>query len=175
MFHKNRRATYLPTRWGGAGAGHLTTPMMTYFSQRDPRWADDKLGASKIDMHHYGCTTTCIAMLTTYFGCPTFPDAIARLKRNYTKDGLIIWGNLSFSCMKWDWREYGYSALKVQQALNHPDRAVILEINNHKHWVVAARRSFFGDSYVCVDPWTGKKITVDAKDITGSSFFSRKK
>lgn len=150
---------------------------MKYFSQRDPRWANVKLGASNIDVYHYGCTTTCISMLSDYFGCLSYPDAIAKVKTNYTADGLILWSNLKFTKMAFVWRQYGRNDSLIRTSLKNPDTAVILQVNDGKHWVVALRPTVFGNDYVCLDPWTGKKCDVikTYKNITGSAHFTRKK
>lgn len=151
---------------------------MIYLSQRDPRWGSIKLGASNIDLYHYGCTTTCISMLSDYFKCRSLPDSIARIKENYTADGLILWRNLRFAGMKFDWRGYGRDDKKIQEYLKDPNKAVILQVNDGKHWVVAIRRTFLGlgSGYICVDPWTGKQCDVLKvyKNITGAAYFSKK-
>lgn len=37
----------------------------TIFSQRDRKWANDKMGKSGLTIHDYGCTITSLAMLLT--------------------------------------------------------------------------------------------------------------
>lgn len=151
---------------------------MIYLSQRDPRWGSIKLGASNIDLYHYGCTTTCISMLSDYFGGRIFPDAIARTVSNYTPDGLILWTKLQFAKMKFDWRGYGRDDKKIQEYLKDPNKAVILQVNDGKHWVVATRRTppGPGSGHICVDPRTGKQCDVLKvyKNITGAAYFSKK-
>lgn len=117
-------------------------------------------------------------MLSDYFKCLVYPDAIARKIKNYTRDGLIIWGNLEFEKMKFERREYGYVPKNIDAALAHPDTAVILQVNHGKHWVVAIRKSYLGlgSGYIAVDPWTGAKCDVFKvyKNITGAAYFRRK-
>jgi hypothetical protein len=42
--------------------------MVTAFSQRDPRWADERLGTSPLCMAEAGCLVTAVASLLTDFG-----------------------------------------------------------------------------------------------------------
>lgn len=149
---------------------------MQTFCQRDSRWQDVKLGASNLTIHSAGCTTCSISMLSDYFGCLVYPDAIAKTVKNYTKDGLILWQNLSFSCFKFDWRDYKLNDAKIQEYLKDPNKAVILNVSNGKHWVAAKRKTLFGNDYVCADPWTGKDCTATKAygNITGAAYFSRK-
>ena len=91
---------------------------MLYLSQRDPRWCEVKLGASKITVGRYGCTTTAVSMLSDYFGAWVRPDEIAHNAKNYTPDGLILWQNLSFPTMKFDKRTYGEHDEEIDAALD---------------------------------------------------------
>jgi hypothetical protein len=151
---------------------------MIYLSQNDKRWSADKLGSSPLTIGRYGCTTTCISMLSDYFKCYKNPKEIAHNVANYTKDGLIVWVNLKFDRMKFVRREYGRNDAKIDQALKNPNQAVILEVNNRSHWVVALRKTWFGlgSDYLILDPWTGRKEYALKKyhNITGSAFFAKK-
>lgn len=115
-------------------------------------------------------------MLSDYFGCLTFPDAIAKASGNYTQQGLIVWPNLKFEKMAFQRREYGRNDKEIRLALKDPNRAVILQVNDGQHWVVAIRSNFFGGGYTVLDPWTGKKCNVLKvyRNITGAAYFSRK-
>lgn len=149
---------------------------MSYFSQRDQRWVKDKLGASQLTVGRYGCTTTAISMLSSYFGCLRLPSELAHDVHNYTKDGLIVWKNLSFPKMKFVGREYTRNDEKIREYLKDPSKAVILEVNNHAHWVVAVSPTWTGNDYNIVDPWTGQKCTLKKvyKNITGAAYFEAK-
>lgn len=150
---------------------------MKYLSQRDPQWANVKLGASKLDMWRWGCTTTCISMLSDYFACYKSPSEIAHNAANYTKDGLVLWGNVSkfFKGMNFEWRQTGFLGARVDESLRHKDKAVILQVDNGKHWVVAVRKSILNGDYLIVDPWDGKKVWLRSRypNITGSAHFVR--
>lgn len=149
---------------------------MIYLSQRDERWGAVKLGASSLDVYHYGCTTTCISMLSDYFGSLAYPDAIAKVISNYTPEGLILWTKLQFIKMSFAWREYGRNDQLIKESLKDPNKAVILQVDDGKHWLVALRPTLLGNDYVCLDPWTGLKCNAIAtyKNITGSAHFVRK-
>jgi hypothetical protein len=148
---------------------------MKYLSQRDPKWAADKLGESTLTIGRWGCTTTAISMLSDYFNCYQSPLDIAKNVHNYTSDGLIIWGNLSFDKMDFVRREYGRNDTNLHEALKHPDKAVILQVNNGAHWVTAARPTKIGSDYVIIDPWDGTKTKAIARyhNITGAAYFER--
>lgn len=150
---------------------------MKYLSQRDPAWAGHKLGASNLTLGRWGCTTTAISMLSDYFNCFRSPLEIASNANNYTKDGLIIWKNLNFDKMKFEWREYGRNDAKIKAALLNPNEAVILQVNDMAHWIVAySSRWVKSGDYVIIDPWTGRKCTLlkNYHNITGAAYFSRK-
>lgn len=149
---------------------------MIYLSQRDPQWANVNLGASTLKMWRWGCTTNCIAMLSDYFKCYKSPLELAKNANNYTKDGLIIWGNLKFDKMAFDRRVYKEDKADIKAALAHKDRAVILQVDNGNHWVVALRPTLWGDDYVILDPWDGTKQYAKGKykNVTGYASFKRK-
>lgn len=149
---------------------------MSYFSQRDARWVKDKIGESSLTVGRWGCCLTSISMLSTYFGCLRLPSELAHDVHNYTKDGLIIWKNLTFPKMNFVSRGYSRDDEKIREYLKDPSKAVILEVNNHSHWVVAVSPTWTGNDYNIVDPWDGKKKTLKAsyKNITGAAYFEAK-
>lgn len=148
---------------------------MRYLSQRDPRWAATKLGGSALTVGRFGCTTTCLSMLSDYFGHWLDPASIAEHRDWYTKGGLVIWGKLAMPGMQHVGRLRYRSDTSIMRSLKNPNLAVMLEVNYGAHWVVAVRKTFFGTDYLCIDPWTGKVCTAvgDYKNITGSAHFQR--
>lgn len=149
---------------------------MIYLSQRDRRWAAQKMGASPLTVGRMGCTTTCVSMLSDYFKCYLSPKQIASVVKNYTKDGLILWWNLAFDKMQFVQRIRGFNKKAIDASLLHPDTAVILEVNYGAHWVVALRKSPDGKDYLVLDPWDGKKRWAKKAfaNISGSAHFKRK-
>ena len=149
---------------------------MKYFSQRDPRWSGQKIGESSLMIGRWGCCLTSISMISTYFDCPKLPSEIAADVHNFTKDGLVIWKNLTFSKMKFVMRDYGRNDEKIREYLKESGKAVIFEVDNKSHWVVGVKPTLFGNDYVIVDPWDGQKKTLKAsyKNITGATYFAWK-
>ena len=150
---------------------------MKILSQRDPKWAPDKLGSSQLTLGKFGCTTTCISMLTDFFGCFQSPLQIAHNIHNYTKEGLIIWENLKFDKMKFDTRiRWAPGENVINNALRDLNQAIMLEVNNHSHWVLALRKTLIGKSWIVADPWSGDKCDVLKRyhNITGAAIFKRK-
>lgn len=148
---------------------------MIYLSQRDPRWSTWLLGKSKLTVGRFGCTTTCISMLSDFFGSFIAPKDLAKDESLYTYGGLIIWENLNIPNMQFVKRLRYRSDSEIQKSLNGLNTAVILEVDYGSHWIVAVRKTWWKLDYLCIDPWTGKMCTAigDYKNITGSAHFKR--
>lgn len=158
---------------------------MIYLSQRNPLWAAVKLGQSNCTVGRFGCTTTCISMLSDYFKSFIDPGTLASKTLSYTKDGLIIWQSVdNIPLMKMDTlpdgkvkRLYGQNDAEIMASLKDKKKAVILQVNNGQHWVVALRRSLLNKKdYIVLDPWDGKQVSALKKyhNITGSAHFTAK-
>lgn len=151
---------------------------MIYLSQRDLRWASVKLGKSRLSVGRFGCVTTCISMLSDYFKSFFAPDTLATKTLSYTKDGLIIWQSVdNIPHMKFEKRLYGQNDAEILASLKDRKKAVILQVNNGQHWVVALRRSLWDKKdYIILDPWTGKQCSAlkTYHNITGSAHFISK-
>ena len=154
-----------------------------YLSQQDPRWSMDKIGDSTMTIWRYGCTTTCISMLTDYFGCYQTPDKIATNLKNYI-GGNVWWSNLDFPTFSFRWedgnqmtknpKDVDLNIVKAWLAPN-PDRACILEVANGSHWVVGLWYNDYDQDILAIDPWTGTTCYVfkTYKNITEASLFIR--
>lgn len=149
---------------------------MIIYSQRDPLWAEKAIGNTFYTIGRYGCTLTCIAMLASYFNEKLTPLDIARRCR-YTEDAKIIWASVKFENFEFDGRYYQENREMIDNALKDPNRAVILQVNNSKHWVVATSKTFFLDKYKIADPWYGDRATMAryGNQINGFALFTRKK
>lgn len=147
---------------------------MIILSQQNPTWGDARIGNSGITLARYGCTITGISMLSDYFGKWVAPDFIAS-KDWFTKDGLIIWSKINLSKMAFEKRLYGRNDAEILESVNHPDKAVLLQVQNY-HWVVCLGKIPFTNQYRIADPWFGdKSTTLRYKGfITGSAHFVRK-
>jgi hypothetical protein len=149
--------------------------MLNYLSQRDPKWANNKIGSSYLTIGKQGCTLTSVSMLSDLFGQCMFPDAIASHKDWFTSQGLIIWTKLAIPGLAFQWRQYGRNDTKILAALKNPNAGVLLQVGSGSHWVVATKKVLFKNSYWCIDPWQGDVCDVIKryKNITGSAFFSK--
>lgn len=147
---------------------------MQSFSQRDPRWANNKLGNSALTIGRYGCTTTCIADLSTYYG-DNFDPALAAKKIQYIQ-GLVIWGSCVFTNFQFWFRQQGRHDQDIKNALADPNLSVILNVANGSHWVVATGYDPRKNLYTIADPWLGDKADMSryGNNITGAAFFKRK-
>ena len=149
---------------------------MRILSQRDKAWRDANLGQSSLTVGRFGCTTTCLSMLSDYFNCYVTPAEIAHNAANYTKDGLVVWKNLKFGKFRFVARDYAEDRAKISEFIKDPDKAVILNVDGGHHWVVALRKSLVGNDWVVADPWNGDKCGAKAryKDVVGAAYFTLK-
>jgi hypothetical protein len=152
--------------------------MMQALSQRDPRWASEKLGTSYVTVGRYGCTITCLSMLSEYYKDFKTPRNLARYLK-YTKDGRVIWDSLpAVLPFKLEKRLYRRDDERIKKSLKDPNRAVIFQVDYH-HWVVACGTYKFAPwIYRVADPWIGKKAALikpflPYRQITGSAHFIR--
>ncbi len=159
---------------------------LTYLSQRDPRWANTKIGNSNTTIGRYGCAITCLSMISQFFGCYQLPDEIAKNAKNFEDDS-IVWIQLNFPKFSFRWREgslWNNAENKIDMEMlksymagesnkkNTEDRAVMLEVANRSHWVLALWPTY-DDDILAIDPWTGKTCEVlkTYGNITGASLF----
>lgn len=152
-------------------------PAMFYLSQRDPKWAGVRIGATRLTVANWGCVATSISMLSSYGGFYLTPAQIARAPGQFNALGEIIWmqlaktfkGRMTFQRRigsKKFWKRDD-AAIK-KSILGGPKLVCLLQVNNGKHWVVAT--GIAGNDYWCADPIDGKKKLVlkAYPNITGS-------
>lgn len=157
---------------------------MLQLSQRDSRWAADKMGASPLTLGRWGCTTTVVSMISDDLGCYKSPLQLAHNANNYTRDGLILWDSLNKTFeeqMRFVWRGYGakgkYTSMAdfspLLKALANPKQRVALEVNDGAHWVKLVKKNAIGRDWTIIDPWDGKECDVLARyhNITGYAIF----
>ena len=147
---------------------------MLSFSQRDPRWATRLIGGSFLTLGRYGCTITCIADLSTYFGDNLTPLQVNKICK-FTSGGLVYWASCRFAHFVFDRRAYGRSNLQIHTALKDPDRAVLLQVASASHWCVATGWQKEIADFKIADPWLGdfSNMARYGKDITGAAYFKR--
>jgi hypothetical protein len=143
---------------------------MLSYSQRDPKWADYKLGDSNLSIGRFGCTTTSIADLSTYFLDNLNPLEVSK-KIKYTQ-GLVIWSSCVFHHFRFERREYGRNDANIIRALKDPNKAVILNVAQGSHWVVATQAT---NPFGIADPWLGDRSTMARykNNITGAAYFTK--
>ena len=146
------------------------TRTMKLLGQRDPKWMDVKIADSTSSLYYYGCTITCISMLSSWYGCFKDPEWLAKNLR-FSYD-LVFWQSVSEKmCFRWVWRQYGRNEQKIDASLNGKTTSCILQINKG-HWVVAVGKD--GNNYRIADPWYPSYRTIPKSQITGSSHFDIK-
>lgn len=150
---------------------------MIYLSQRDKRWATALIGATKLTVGRWGCTLTCVSMLSSYYGCYKSPLELAKDRKLFNAQGEIIWGELARvfgGKIKFQIRRYGRDNKAILTSiLGSPKTAVIMQVANKSHWVVGT--GVYGTDFYCVDPLDGlKKLTLTTfGNITGSSHLTQ--
>jgi hypothetical protein len=124
--------------------------MMKSLCQKDPQWADDKIGASSLHVGAYGCALTCVADLSGAWNAANqvFPGQIAAHADWFTKpgdnpgEGLIKWGSLEVHGLRFEGRVRAWHQTAVLAASLDPNRAAMIEVTfpgAATHWVVAVR------------------------------------
>lgn len=148
---------------------------MTIYSQRDPRWANLLMGNSGLTVGRAGCVITDIAMLTTYFLPAKTPMKLLH-QLKFTNEGKIIWASASFENFAWYKRVYNRDEREIEVHIKNPRLAVILEVANRSHWVVATGYELLSKKIRIADPWTGDRASMDRyrNNITGASYFMKK-
>ena len=142
---------------------------MTLYCQRDPKWAGKTIGNSNSTIGAYGCTISCIASLSSWYGCDHDPAWMAKNLR-FLRD-LVLWQSISEKlCFKWVWRQYGYNESKILASLGGKTTSCLLQVYS-RHWVVGIRK--VGWYYYVADPYTGKRRFYPASAISGSSHFDK--
>jgi ABC-type bacteriocin/lantibiotic exporter with double-glycine peptidase domain len=149
--------------------------MLISYSQRDRRWATKVMKPSKLTLGRYGCTTSCIAMASTYFGENLTPANVCD-KIKYNIQGLILWETCNFKSFSFWFREFGRKDVNIKNALADKDLIVILQVANGSHWVVCTGYDSVNKTYKIADPWDGARSTMKryGNSITGASYFKRK-
>jgi hypothetical protein len=136
---------------------------MKILNQRDKLWKDIKINNTSSTIGGYGCTLTCLAMLTD-----TTPDVIvSKLKFS---DDKIIWTSINNTDLSIRFpdmgRHYSYDNDLVKQTIKdnggclvEVDFDGVIKTPNDRHWIL-----YIGDGRA-LDPWTGKNIPTDTYPI----------
>lgn len=141
---------------------------MTVYSQRDSKWASEKLSLSSTStIGNFGCTITCIGMLADL----TPSEVNQRLKAVGGFSGeLVIWSKIkdAIPWLEFEWRGYTFDQARVDQAVSDYGLCLVevdfdgqISSPNDRHWV-----AYKSDGQL-IDPWTGA--------IKSRSYYSVKK
>jgi ABC-type bacteriocin/lantibiotic exporter with double-glycine peptidase domain len=150
--------------------------MIKLLSQQDPAWGNLELGNSGLKMKNFGCVTTCLSAVSSWYGSYINPGKlVAKLK--YTDTGLLYWksvnGVLPFNFV---YRYYRQDDVKIKSILMSENNCCLLQISNYKHWVLLVGYSkIYG--YKILDPYYGDVIYMTKrypKAIQGFTEFTRR-
>lgn len=120
--------------------------------QRDPKWANIKLGTSNVTIGGYGCT---ISVIGNIVGAT--PDVVNQKLKGvdgFANQNLVIWGKISQAFPDFVvTRKFGYNNADVLSKVPY----VICEVSaaaigspRTSHWI-----QYLGGGK-CADPWTGR-------------------
>lgn len=145
------------------------------WSQRDPKWASDKMGNSNITLGEQGCLVTCVASVMKYFGIETDPKDYNHLLSNhggYAPPNLmywlmpeILWKN---KVKRTEYKVFygkGWETTAKQILAEH--RPAIAQVDfipggvMNQHWVVLIGE--VGGVWWCYDPWYGSAFPLKDK------------
>ena len=146
-----------------------------FYSQRDPRWGEDFMGASTIKMKNEGCLATATAALLTRLGFPetpgTYNDKAGRLG-GYQYPNLMYWNFphvLYPQIVKSEDKSFSYGTgfeSYLDRILNDGrDALAMVDFvpggTFNQHWVRIYKRE--GGLYYLHDPWYGNSQALHAR------------
>ncbi len=139
---------------GGGLLPPQPSPDGWYYNQRDQRWGNNFIGASKMRIWEVGCLVTSVAMLFSKDGQRRTPADIAANLSYFFADTaymLLPWpAPTGYHLVR---RGADFNFLNHELALGRPVIAH-LNIGNHDgHFVVIKKRQ--GNDYIINDPWYG--------------------
>jgi len=145
-------------------------PAPQAFSQRDPRWANIRLGSSAYTMGGAGCAVTAAAMVASVVQpgiTPLWLMEWLNVNFGFTGGGLIYWGKVAEAVPGLTfvgyhlWRSVPADLARLTLALHagpqviqvdfHPDTGAL-----DSHFVTALRLLDGGEDVEIIDPWTGE-------------------
>lgn len=136
---------------GTVTSGAMSLADNVYYSQKDPRWGNDKLGKTSDTMESDGCLVSATAMALSNLGLETDPgDLNKRLTavNGYTSNGWLIWSAIDkVTNGKATARYYDEVSNEIIDGCiadgYYPLARFILP-NGRSHWSVIIRRSQYG-------------------------------
>lgn len=141
-------------------------PLSWYYSQKDSRWGDSKIGNSKSLMKDYGCAVTSVAMILAMHGSSSVTPKTLAKQPIFSWD-LIAWPQTwSFSNLTLSSNGFGHGNLSwnIIDSEIKKGNPVIVYINKSGgkggHYVVVHHKTTKG-KYVVHDPYFGPNIYLD--------------
>lgn len=125
-----------------------------FYSQKDDRWGNKKIGGTKYLMKDYGCAVTSVAMAYRFDGDNYSPQTILT-RADFTSQALIYWPN--------GWKKMAFNSSIVDKQLDD-DKAVIVHIrkgNTAGHFVVIHHKDDNYknlNDYIVHDPYFGSNL-----------------
>ncbi len=141
-----------------------------YYSQRDSRWANDKIGNSSYSVYESGCLVSSVAMVHKYYGHDMDPGDMA------DKDQYYFWGNMLVpwpapSGLSYKLLGYGYPESSIDKELDRDNPVIVgLTANNSAgtHFLVLI--SGKNGDYKMYDPIYGPDLDFEDYYGTGQIF-----
>lgn len=153
-----------PAKRGAAAAKPTVLPVPAY-SQRDPAWANDRIGGSNERIKKVGCVVTSVAMTFSFFGIPTTPKQLneyLKQHRGYDRRGWLSWQRAAeYTERRLHLVYSGPPSRSVINAHLAKGRPVITKTRSWRgtiHWVLIVGRQ--GREYLVLDPLKRKKKPV---------------
>lgn len=145
------------------------------WSQRDPRWANDRMGSSSITLGQEGCLVTCTASVLHYLGIDTDPkryNYLLSTKGGYATPNLMYWlmpgklwvGKVARAEYK---TFYGTGWEATANAILADGRPALAQVDfvpggaMNQHWVVLIGK--IDGIWWCYDPWYGSTAALNAR------------
>jgi len=149
--------------------------MMRNYKQNNPRWNRTKIRGTDLRIGQYGCLICCIASLSTYFGQDIGVQGVIDLT-GFMPNGHLIWRSGIYPDFEFEKIIKGCDQNLIIDALNDPDRAVILGLNNAKHWVTATGiNAETGDLFIADPLGPNERDYLRENDVIDyMAFFKRK-
>ncbi len=143
------------------------------FSQRDPRWANVRLGKSNYTMGSAGCAVTAAAMVAATVAPDTTPGTLVEAlnaNNGFTSGGLLYWSKITdvipaLRFVRYDlWRTIPAEIILLQAALSVCPQVIQVDFHPQtsgldSHFVTALRMTDDDDVEI-IDPWTGEAGTL---------------
>lgn len=147
------------------------------YSQRDPRWADQKLGKSESTIGDFGCTVSAIGML--FDKTPEAMNLWLKSNDGFTRD-LVWWAKVPYFVERFYCEKTVAPVERIREELR-AGHAVLLAVHLGKdtnaykvnHWVLC-----IDENFTINDPWFGDRVLLadrygnPEKAILGGAFFN---